>query len=124
MRSEGGVAGFGVYRIMGSLIEINDTLKLTPAEGFPAKLELGGKYAFRKTGRRLFHLRPVRVFLVEEIEGRWKMWGHALIDELTINATRDETSGTFEVTLLYPEEHRRLFTDYGVPAGKAYLENG
>ena len=107
-------------RRMGSNIEINDTLKLTAAEGFPAKLEVGGRYKFRKSGRRLFHLRPVRVFLVEEIDGKWKMWGHALLDELTIDAVRDETAGVFEVSMLYPEEHRRVLTEYGVPQGKAY----
>ena len=105
---------------MGSFIEINDTLKLTRAEGFPEKLELGARYSFRKSGRRLFHLRPVRVFLVEEIEGKWDVRGHGLIDELTIDAVRDQTAGIFEVTLLYPEEHRQLLTHYGAPAGKAY----
>lgn len=107
---------------MGSFIEINDTLKLTAAEGFPAQVELGGRYSFRKSGRRLFHLRPVRVFLVEEIAGKWKMWGHALIDELTIDAVRDETAGVFEVSLLYPEEHRRVLTEFGAPAGKGLFE--
>jgi hypothetical protein len=107
---------------MGSIIEINDTLKLTAAEGFPADLRLGARYPFRKKGRRLFHLRPTRVFLVEEIGGLWNLRGHALIDELTIDAVRDETAGIFEVSLLYPEEHRRVLNQYGAPAGKAFLK--
>jgi hypothetical protein len=103
---------------MGSFIEINDTLKLTRSEGFPANVSLGGRYQFRKKGRRLYHLRPVRVFLVEEVDGSWDMVGHAFIDELGIDAVREETYGVFEVTLLYTNEHRRFANLFDAPSGK------
>jgi|LakMenEpi03Aug12_release.lakeMendotaPanAssembly.Ray.scaffolds.fasta_scaffold757700_1 hypothetical protein len=71
---------------MGSKIEVNDTLQLTKEQGFPSELlnlaahlkdpctaeKLRGKaFSFNKEDARLFHLDPVRVFLVENIAGKW-----------------------------------------------------
>lgn len=105
---------------MGSAIEINDTLKLPKGDGFPAEVAVGSRHPFRIAGRRLYHLAPVRVFLVEEVDGRWNYVGHAMIHVLTIDATLNQTSGEFEVVSLYAPEHRRLINAYEAPAGKAF----
>ncbi len=108
---------------MGSMIEINDTLKLKRGEGFPADIKVGGGYSFKLSGRRLFHLKPVRVFLVEEINGKWNFVGQAMILEQTIDAELDETRGQFVVTNLYPRDYATLMNRYEAPARKGYLGN-
>ena len=106
---------------MGSSIEINDTLKLKRGAGFPEHIKQGEQYSFRIPGKRLYHLKPVRVFLVEEIDGQWNYVGHALVLDQTIDAERDETRGRFEVTLLYPTDYVSLVNRYEAPEGKAYI---
>jgi hypothetical protein len=103
---------------MGSLIKFNDTLKIKT--GFPEKLELGGEYSFSLDDRRVFHLTPVRVFLVEEISGKWNFRGHAQILEFTVNALTNKTSGRFMVSKVYREEERKLINKLESPEGKAY----
>ena len=105
---------------MGSTIEINDTLKLKRGGGFPARVELNGIYTFSIPERRLYHLKPVRVFLVEEIDGKWNFVGHAMILEHTIDAVKDETRGVYQVISLYPPEHVRMLNKHDAPAGKGY----
>lgn len=105
---------------MGSCIEINDTLKLKRGAGFPADLRESGEYGFTLPGRRLFHLKPVRVFLVEEIDGKWNFAGQAMVLEQTIDAVRDETRGRFQVTRLYPPDHVERMNRHEAPAGKGY----
>ena len=70
---------------MGSLIEINDTLKISKERGFPTNLTLelhvknpsfsssfiNQEFEFWNNGERLYHRLPTRVFLVEEIEAKW-----------------------------------------------------
>lgn len=106
---------------MGSRIELNDTLKLVRGKSFPAAVEVGGVYRFQISGRRLYHLKPVRVFLVEEVDGKWNFKGQALILEQTIDAVADETRGVFEVTLLYPPEYAAMMNRYDAPAGKGLV---
>jgi hypothetical protein len=105
---------------MGHLIELNDTLKLKRGDGFPAELRLGGVYDFSIAGRRLYNLKPTRVFLVEEIEGKWNVVGHAMILRQTIDAVTDRTSGQFEVSRLYSPEYTQLANQFDTPAGKGY----
>ena len=105
---------------MGSTIELNDTLKLKRGEGFPREIIQGGQYSFSLPGIRLFHPKPVRVFLVEEVAGLWNYIGHAMILEQTIDAEREETRGRFEVTLLYPPEYAAQVNEFEAPKGKAY----
>ena len=105
---------------MGHLIELNDTLKLKRGAGFPADLRVGGVYDFSIAGRRLYNLKPTRVFLVEEIEGKWNLVGHAIILRQTIDAVTDRTSGQFEITKLYPPEYVQLANQFDTPAGKGY----
>jgi hypothetical protein len=106
---------------MGNLIELNDTLKLKRGAGFPENIRVGGVYDFIISGRRLYQLKPIRVFLVEEIDRKWNYIGHAMILQQTIDAISDKTSGTFEVILLYPQEYRNLLNQYEPPAGKGFL---
>jgi len=105
---------------MGHTIEINDTLKLARGVSLPSGLSEGGTYPFRINGRRLYNLAPVRVFLVEEIDGRWNYIGHALIHELTINADKNETSGRFTLIKIYDEPYRRAANLNESPAGRGY----
>ena len=103
---------------MGSVIEINDTLKLTREEGLPPAPKLGETYRFHKSERRLYNLKPTRVFLVEERNGFWNYIGHAQIAELTIDAEKNETRGSFTVTKLYSREEAALLNKTEAPDGK------
>lgn len=105
---------------MGSTIEMNDTLKLRRGAGFPAGAEQGGSYPFTVPGRRLYHLDPVRVFLVEDIEGKWNFVGQAVVTELTIDAVREETRGVFRAAKLYPPEYASQLNLYDAPPGKGF----
>ena len=109
---------------MGSMIEINDTLKLKRGDGFPPAVREGGEYSFKLPGRRLFHLKPVRVFLVEEIGGKWDFVGQAVILEQTIDAERDETRGRYVVAALYPRDYAAMMNRHEAPADKGYSAVG
>ena len=100
---------------MGHLIELNDTLKLKRGAGFPADLRVGDVYDFSIAGRRLYNLNPTRVFLVEEIEGKWNVVGHAMILRQTIDAVAERTTGQFEVSKLYPPEYSQLVNEFDTP---------
>ena len=105
---------------MGHLIELNDTLKLKRGAGFPENLRVGGVYQFSIAGRRLYNLKPTRVFLVEEIDGKWNMVGHAMILRQTIDAVAERTTGEFEVSQLYPPDYVKLVNRFDTPPGKGY----
>ena len=107
-------------RRMGHVVELNDTLKLKRGAGFPENLRVGGVYEFSIAGRRLYNLKPTRVFLVEDIDGKWNMVGHAMILRQTIDAVAERTTGQFEVSQLYPPEYVRLVNRFDTPAGKGY----
>jgi len=109
---------------MGSFIELNDTLKLRRGAGFPERIELGGLYDFTIDGRRLYNLKPARVFLVEEIDTKWNYVGHAMIHTQSIDADNDRTMGRFEVILVYPPEYVLLLNRYEPPPGKGYTPSG
>ena len=133
---------------MGSTIEINDTLLLTSAQGFPETVldferhsnqgissqEVSNRiFSFQKEGVRLFHLDPVRVFLVQKIHGKWLFWGNALIQSQTISRppgyVRGQgenswiTSGSFIIAKLYDAETQRIFTEHESPSGKSFFGN-
>ena len=127
---------------MGSTLELNDTLLLTAEQGFPKdKLNLqqhqkqgislhdlaDQTFTFTKDGARVFHLDPVRVFLVQKIEGKWLFWGNALIQSQTIRKSpRDGqwvTTGQFIVSKIYDPETQRLFTNHESPSGKGFFDN-
>jgi hypothetical protein len=70
--------------------------------------------------RRVFHLTPVRVFLVEEINGKLNFRGHAQILEFTVNALANKTPGRFIVSKVYRDEERKLIDKLESQEGKAY----
>ncbi len=105
---------------MGSFIEINDTLQLSTEQGFPAKLNYeqhkikpfkaedfeGRIFDFKdKSKTRVYHLPPVRNFLVHNIDGKWLYWGQVHIIEVVHDTLKQTTSGKFKIIYLYtPEE--------------------
>ena len=95
---------------MGSLIDLNDTLELTDAQGFPFDLfdlarhqrdpitieELGNRtFTFQgKLKPRVFQLDPVRVFFYHNLPDadgntKWLAWGEVLIQSLHIQKNPD-----------------------------------
>lgn len=118
---------------MGSLIEVNDTLKISTDRGFPAGLRIedhvsgrdsaalfvGQEFSFWNEGERLYHRAPTRVFLVEEINGKWLYWGHALITEQTIMSGK--TKGVFRITKIYDPKYQFQATQNEAPEGKSYF---
>ena len=110
---------------MGSYIELNDTLRITKAQGFPVELdvkkhleipysidEFAGK-VFRFTAKpniRVYHRPPVRNFLVEYIDGKWLYWGLCRVLSVEHDYVKAETSGTFEIIHINsPEEMKQAF---------------
>ena len=108
---------------MGSLIEINDTLQLTRAQGFPSELsyeehqrqprraeEFQGKiFSFcEKPKIRLYHAPPVRCFLVENMGGKWLYWGLIHVVSVHHDLMRQMTSGTFTIQYLYTPEEMKM----------------
>lgn len=108
---------------MGSQIEINDTLKIK-TENLPAELTVGSRHEFKIDGKRIYHLDPVRVFLVEEINGKWNYIGHVLIKKLIIDSEKNETGGIYEVSLLYPENYQQYANEFEAPRNKGYIGPG
>ena len=101
---------------MGSVIEINDTLQLTPEQGFPATLDLemhlktpcgavdfeGKIFEFKnKPGVRFYEVPPVRNFLVENRNGKWIYWGLVHIIEVVHDYESKTTSGKFKIIYIY-----------------------
>ncbi len=131
---------------MGTGIEVNDTLQLTVEQGFPAELlsrqkhmeqpisiesVKGRVFSFRKEGARIFHLDPVRVFLVQNINGKWLCWGHALIQSQQIAKQlapdgrwngQWETSGTFVIRTIYDPVEQEQATRRETPQGRSYFD--
>jgi hypothetical protein len=99
---------------MGSLIEINDTLKL-PQGAITEPFKEGVEYTFKRQDRRLYHLHPIRVFLVIERNKKWDYIGHALILSQTINALENTTEGIFIIDKLYTDAHRENMKRYETP---------
>jgi len=132
---------------MGSFLELNDTLQINSQQGFPTDVlelakhqqkpvlldEVNDKiFAFNgKEGIRIFHLEPVRVFLVQNIEGKWLFWGKAFIQSQAISKLLDAqgnwdsgkwvTSGTFKIIDIYEPEYQRQFTIRESPPGKSFF---
>jgi len=110
---------------MGSLIEINDTLRIAKEQGFPAELDInkhlnqpykaedfkGKVFDFKaKPKIRIYHAPPVRNLLVEDIDGKWLYWGLCNILEVRHDYVKKETSGKFEIIHINsPEEMKKAF---------------
>lgn len=131
---------------MGNFIEVNDTLQITVAQGFPSDVfdlkrhqkcpvtlaDVEGQVFrfFEKPRARVYHLEPVRVFLVENIEGKWLFWGHAQIQSQTISKALDEngawtgewqTGGEFVLSQVYEPKYQEVVTRRESPPGKSYF---
>lgn len=107
---------------MGSIIEINDTLLISKEQGFPAVLNLEAHlkmffvaedfnnqiFEFKnKKGIRFYHAPPVRVFLVENIGGKWLYWGLVEMLEVNHNYQASTTSGKFKLLYIYTAEEMK-----------------
>ena len=131
---------------MGNNIEVNDTLQITPDQGFPTEVfdleahlktpitlaDVSGRvFSFQgKPGARIFHLEPVRVFLVQNINNKWLFWGHAQIQSQTISKVLDcngdwtgdwQTRGTYIMSAVYDPAHQKRMTILESPPGKSYF---
>ncbi len=131
---------------MGSTIELNDTLLLTPDQGFPADLlewgqdrrepiglssVAGATFHFTgKAGARLFHLAPTRVYLVQNISKKRLFGGKALIVAQAIQkafgadgewAGQWTTSGSFTISDLYQPDYQERFTRRESPPGSSFF---
>ncbi len=133
---------------MGSFIEINDTLELTTAQGFPIEIfdlkkhqknpikteDVAGKiFEFKnKPAARIFQIDPVRVFFAHNIEGKWLFWGRVLIQtqqiEKLLNADGSwtegswKTSGTYTILNVYNPEYQHTFTLNEAPDDRNYYK--
>ena len=101
---------------MGTPFTLNDTLQITTEQGFPQNIELNKEYSFKKDGRRLYRLPPVRVFLAHNKDGLWDYVGEAIITELTILPEKEKTLGKFKLVKLYSPEHRKVLNENMQPA--------
>ena len=131
---------------MGTGIELNDTLQLSDAQGFPADVlnleshrskpmkveDLAGRiFEFaNKDGARVFHLDPVRVYLVQNVDGKWIFWGRALIQSQSITKASEPgasstsswvTSGTYKIVDIYDPDYQETFTKRESPQGKSFF---
>ena len=111
---------------MGSFIELNDTLRINKNQGFPKVLDYnkhirkpfkasdfkGKIFEFKgKPSIRAYQQPPVRVFFVEEINGKWLYWGLVHIVEITQNYIKKITSGKFKIIHLYKPEEMKAMQD-------------
>ena len=111
---------------MGSFIELNDTLRISKEQGFPAELDIekhlrdpytfadveGKVYEFKaKEKIRLYQQPPVRNFLVEDLGGKWLYWGLCYILTIRHDYEKGITSGTYKIVRLNSPEEMRLHFD-------------
>lgn len=132
---------------MGSFIEINDTLQITEAQGFPASiLDLAEHqknpitidkvkdmvFEFKnKSSARIFQKDPVRVFYVQNIEGKWLFWGHIMIQSQTIEKQFEEdgswdgeswvTNGIYKIAKIYDPAYQKIVTINEAYPGASYF---
>lgn len=132
---------------MGSGIEVNDTLNLSDQQGFPCDVFDLETHKVRpitladvrdrifsfadKPDARIFHLDPVRVFLVQNLGGKWLFWGKILMQSQTIYKSVMSgsewrvgewmTSGTYKIIDVFEPEYQKLFTIRESPPGKSFF---
>ena len=125
---------------MGSYIELNDTLRITTEQGFPAdELDLSRHretpltandfsdrvFEFHnKPGARLYHPPPNRNFLVHDIDGKWLYWGKIAMIEQTISGESRETqttSGKYRIIEIFDPDYQVEHTKHNSPEGKSYF---
>ena len=111
---------------MSSNIKTNDTLEITKEQGFPSELDfdkhkqkaftaedfIDRLFEFKgKPGIRIYHIPPVRNFLVENINGKWLYWGQVHITEVHHDYTKQITSGKFKIIYIFPPEEMERASD-------------
>jgi hypothetical protein len=125
---------------MGSYIELNDTLQITTAQGFPEVIfnlekhrenpiqlaDVADKiFEFKdKPNARVFHTPPTRCFFVHNIDGKWLYWGKIMMLEQTITCTNKDnptTSGKYKIIEIYDPEYQAQITKHECPEGLNYL---
>lgn len=110
---------------MGSHIEINDTLRISKDQGFPAELDITTHiqtpYAYSevadrifsfsgKSGIRIYKQPPVRNFLVENVDDKWLYWGLCYILSINHDYGAGMTTGTYKIVRLNtPSEMKQMF---------------
>jgi len=80
---------------MGMPCEINSLLKLTPAQGYPVRLERGQRHRVQKAGYRILPM-DVPILLVDE---HWQAAADVRI--CTLVWEHDTTTLVFEIDRLY-----------------------
>lgn len=111
--------------VMGSFIEINDTLRISKDQGFPSILDieqhLTKPYTIEdiqdtvfeftsKPGIRIYKIPPVRNFLAEDVGGKWIYWGLCFITEIHHDYVNKTTAGKFKIVRLNtPQEMKDMF---------------
>lgn len=108
---------------MGSVVTLNDTLQITKAQGFPVELDFskhqvnpfktedfaGRVFEFKnKEGVRIYQAPPVRVFLAENIEGKWLYWGQCYVLETKLDLENKVTSGKYKITKIFSVEEMKM----------------
>jgi hypothetical protein len=125
---------------MGSFVELNDTLQITDAQGFPSEIldlerhrkepiklsEVEGKiFEFHdKSSARIYHHSPTRCFLVHNIDGKWIYWGTILVLEQTISGESQEThktSGKYKIIQIYEPEFQEQITKHECGEERSYF---
>ncbi len=121
---------------MGSLVEQNDTLKISVERGFPVHLCLeehvkrpfdaddffGEIFKFRNAGIRRYNDQGVRAHLVQEMpDGKWLYWGDAQIIRQTQDSVTKQTYGEYWIQKIYTPEEQRIISNAQAPPGKSYF---
>jgi len=123
---------------MGSFIELNDTLQITTEQGFPSDLLNLEKHKkdsiklddvkdkifefYDKPKARIFHIAPVRCFLVHNIGGKWLYWGKIIVLGQTIKGEENQTtSGKYKIIQIYDPTYQEQITKNESPEGKSYF---
>ena len=111
---------------MGTMVELNDTLRINSEQGFPPELnyekhkehpltaeQFSNKvFAFASKPKiRMYHSAPVRNFLVEERDGKWIYWGHVHILETVHDHANNSTSGKFKIVYIFTPEEMAIAHD-------------
>lgn len=134
---------------MGNFVEFNDTLQITTEQGFPADIlnleevenpdeafqrVKGVLFSFSDKERaRVYHLDPIWIRLVHNINGKWLFWGHAIIQSQQISKQIDSdgvwtgswvTSGTYQIVKIFSKLEREIVTKLESPKGASYFVDG
>ncbi len=124
---------------MGSFVELNDTLQITKEQGFPAQILDVKKHQKKaisidavkdkifefhnKPGARIYHPAPNRVFLIQNIAGKWVYWGTIVMLEqrITWDGKSHKTCGKYKIIQLYDPEYQVQITKNDTGPGQSYF---